>query len=90
MISGDYTAWKMGQAVAMADGSNEVLDIDAKSWAGKRKTAHPYSQVESDMLKQAYKAVGADWQDMNHGDMVSKELEGTYTVSPVSNWNKKK
>jgi hypothetical protein len=90
MISGDYTAWKMGQAVAMADGSNEVLDIDAKSWAGKRKTAHPYSQVENDMLKQAYKAVGADWQDMNHGDMVSKELEGTYTVSPVSNWNKKK
>lgn len=90
MISGDYTAWKMGQAVAMADGSNEVLDIDAKSWAGKRKTAHPYSQIEADMLKQAYKAVGAEWQDMNHGDMISKELESTYTVSPVSNWNKKK
>jgi hypothetical protein len=89
-VSGDYTAWKMGQAVAMADGSNEALDIDAKSWAGKRKTAHPYSQVEADMLKQAYKAVGADWQDMNHGNMDSDELDSTNIYSPVPDRKKLK
>jgi hypothetical protein len=88
-ISGDYTSYRLGMAVAGADGKTPV-ELDSKSWLGKKKSAHPYSQVENDMLKQAYKAVGADWQDMNHGDMVSKELEGTYTVSPVSNWNKKK
>ena len=82
-ISGDYTAWKLGQAVALADGSGKELDIDAKSWAGKRKTAHPYSQVEADMLKQAYKAVGADWQDMNHGNMNSEELDTTNKYGPV-------
>lgn len=82
-ISGDYTAWKMGQAVAMADGSSNTLDIDAKSWAGKRKTAHPYSQVEADMLKQAYKAVGADYEDLNHGDLDSEELDSTNKFGPV-------
>lgn len=87
-VSGDYTAWKMGQAVAMADGSSKALDIDAKSWAGKRKTAHPYSQVEADMLKQAYKAVGADYEDLNHGDLDSEELDTTNKYGPVPDRNK--
>lgn len=87
-VSGDYTAWKMGQAVAMADGSSKNLDIDAKSWVGKRKTAHPYSQVEADMLKQAYKAVGADWEDLNHGDLKSEELDSTNKYGPVPDRNK--
>lgn len=89
-VSGDYTAWKMGQAVAMADGSSNALDIDAKSWVGKRKTAHPYSQVEADMLKQAYKAVGADYQDLNHGDMDSEELDSTNKYGPVPDRKKLK
>jgi hypothetical protein len=88
-VSGDYTSYRLGMAVAGADGKTPVK-IDSKSWLGKKKSAHPYSQVESDMLKDAYKAVGAEYTDLNHGDMISKELEGTYTVSPVSNWNKKK
>jgi len=89
-VSGDYTAYRLGMAVAPADGSNNPLDLDAKSWIGKKKTAHPYSKLEQSMLKQAYKAVGADYQDLNHGDMNSKELEGTHKVSPVSNWMAKK
>jgi hypothetical protein len=84
-----YVSFRMGIAAAMSDGKNK-LDIDSKSWAGKKKTAHPYTQVEADMLKAAYNAVGADYEDLNHGDMNSQELDGTYTVSPVSNWNKKK
>ena len=88
-ISGDYTSYRLGMAVAGADGKTPVK-LDSKSWLGKKKTAHPYSQVESDMLKDAYRAVGADYTDLNHGDMRSKELDGTNIVSPVSNWNKKK
>jgi hypothetical protein len=84
-----YVSFRMGMAAAMSDGTNK-LDIDSKSWAGKKKTAHPYTQVEADMLKAAYNAVGAEYEDLNHGDMNSQELDGTYTVSPVSNWNKKK
>ena len=87
-VSGDYTAWKMGQAVAMADGSSKALDIDAKSWVGKRKTAHPYTQEEANMLKQAYKAVGANWEDLNHGDMDSCELDTTNKYGPVPDRNK--
>jgi hypothetical protein len=42
------------------------------------------------MLKDAYKAVGAEYTDLNHGDMNSDELDGTNTVSPVANWMKTK
>ena len=35
------------------------------------------------MLKQAYKIVGANYQDINKGDMKSKELDSTNKVSPV-------
>ena len=89
-ISGDYVSFKLGQAMAMADGSGAPLKIDGKSWHGKRKTVQPYSKIENEMFKQAAKAVGASYQDVNDGDMDSKELEGTYTVSPISNWMSKK
>lgn len=89
-ISGDYVGFKLGQAMAMADGSNRSLDIDPKSWHGKKKTVHPYSEIEQRMFKQGAKAVGASTDDLNHGDMKSKELKGTNTVSPVSQWNKTK
>lgn len=84
-----YVSFRVGMAAAMSDGKNK-LDIDQKSWSGKKKTAHPYTQVEADMLKAAYEAAGASYEDMNHGDMISKELKGTNIVSPVSNWNNKK
>jgi hypothetical protein len=38
------------------------------------------------MFKQAAKAVGADYNDINKGDMNSEELSSTNTVSPISNW----
>jgi len=81
-VSGDYTSYRLGMAVAGADGSTP-LNIDAKSWVGKQKTTHPYTKEEQDMLKQAYKAVGAEYKDVNNGDMRSLELENTNTSSPV-------
>ena len=77
-----YVSFRVGMAAAMSDGKNK-LDIDSKSWAGKKKTAHPYTQVEADMLKAAYKAAGASYEDMNHGDMNSDELDSTNIYGPV-------
>ena len=82
-MDGGYTAYRVMMATAMADGTNEPIDIDAKSWHGKRKTAHPYTQAEQNMLKQAFKAVGASCQDLNHGDLESDEPPGGNTKSPI-------
>ena len=79
----DYVAFKLGQAMAATDGKT-APDIDAKSWYGKKKTVHPYTEVENEMFKKAAKAVGADYDDVNHGDMQSKELDSTNTTSPVA------
>jgi hypothetical protein len=78
----DYTLNRVMMAAACTDGTF-VPDIDKKSWFGKGKTAHPYTQEEQDMLKMAYKAAGANWADLNSGDMTSEEVPGTNTTSPV-------
>ena len=85
----DYTFNRVGLAAAMCDGENNP-DIDYLSWVGKSKVTAPYTKVEADILKQAYKLAGANYKDLNHGDMNSKELDSTYTVSPVANWMKTK
>jgi hypothetical protein len=79
----DYVAFKLGQAMAATDGKT-APEIDAKSWYGKKKTVHPYTEVENEMFKKAAKAVGADYDDVNHGDMQSKEMDSTNTTSPVA------
>jgi hypothetical protein len=81
-ISGDYTSYRLGMAVAGANGK-DPLDMKAKSWIGKQKTTHPYTKEEQAMLKQAYNAVGAEYKDLNHGDMRSKELDDTHKTSPI-------
>jgi hypothetical protein len=53
------------------------------SWAHNNNTAHPYREVEQKMLKQAYRAVGSSYRDLNHGDLRSQELPGTNTQSPM-------
>jgi hypothetical protein len=78
----DYTLNRVMMAVAMTDGTNVPL-LDPKSWAGKGKTAHPYTEIEQQMLKKAYQAAGANWSDLNRGDMDSEELKSTNSVSPV-------
>jgi len=85
----DYEAFKLGQAMAGSDGTTP-LNIDAKSWHGKKKTVHPYTEIENEMFVQAAKAVGADYKDLNHGDMKSKELDTTNKISPVAKIKKNK
>jgi hypothetical protein len=82
------TRYTLESMTAGANGKDPI-EMDGKSWVGKNKTTHPYSKEEQEMLKQAYKVVGANYQDVNKGDMESQELDSTYTVSPVANWMKK-
>jgi hypothetical protein len=79
----DYTLNRVMMATAMADGSDAPINMDEKSWVGKRRSAHPYTDVEQRMLKQAFKAAGAKWTDINSGDLNSGELESTNSQSPV-------
>jgi len=58
--------------------------MDGKSWVGKKRTASPYTEVEQAMLKQAYKAAGADYEDLNHGDFDSEEHPAVNTTSPIT------
>jgi len=69
-------------AAAATDGTFKP-DIDEESWVGNSKTAHPYTQEEADMLKMAYRAVGASYQDLNKGDMESQEPPGGNAKSPI-------
>jgi hypothetical protein len=78
-----YTSYRLGMAVAGANGKDPI-DMDGKSWAGKNKTTHPYTEEEQEMLKQAYKAVGAKYKDLNHGDMRSLEMDSINKTSPVA------
>ena len=80
--NGDYVLSRLGQAVASTDGTF-VPDIDVKSWIGKNKSTHPYTQEEQDMLKMAYRAIGADYKDLNGGDMNSEEMLEVNKTSPV-------
>ena len=78
-----YELNRVMMAAACSDGTTPI-DLDGESWAGRYNTAHPYTEVEQRMLKQAFAACGSKWKDINHGDLKSKELESTNKRSPVT------
>ena len=78
-----YELNRVMMAVAMADVSGKPLDLDTESWAGRYNTAHPYTDEEAVMLKQALEATGSEAYDLNNGDNDSQEVESTNTHSPV-------
>jgi hypothetical protein len=77
-----YDLNRVMMAVASTDGTT-IPDLNRESWVGKNNTAHPYTQVEQDMLKIAYKAAGIPFQDLNKGDLDSEELDSTQDQSPI-------
>ena len=79
----DYVLNRVMMAVASADGSETPIDMDRQSWIGTRRSAHPYTEVEQKMLKQAFRAAGAEYDDVNNGDMDSEEMKDVNRVSPV-------
>lgn len=78
-----YELNRVMMAAACADGTDTPLDIDQASWMGKYNTAQPYTKQEQKMLKQAFKAVGSETHDLNHGDLESKENPSVNKSSPV-------
>jgi hypothetical protein len=77
-----YELNRIMMATACADGVNPI-ELDAETYSGRYNTAHPYTEIEAKMLKQAYKAVGSEMHDLNHGDLKSKEVDGVNTQSTV-------
>jgi hypothetical protein len=77
-----YELNRVMMATAATDGTF-VPDIDHESWAGRYNLAMPYTDVEQAMIEKAFQAVGSEYEDLNHGDLRSQELESTNTTSPV-------
>jgi hypothetical protein len=79
-----YELNRVMMALAQANGeSGENIDLDSESWSGRSNLAFPYTEIEANMLKAAYKAVGSKWEDLNDGDLRSTELPSTNSKSPV-------
>lgn len=79
-----YELNRVMMALAQANGeSGEKIDLDSESWVGTSNLAFPYTEIEANMLKAAYKAVGSEWEDLNSGDMRSVELPSINSKSPV-------
>jgi hypothetical protein len=85
----DYTHYRLGLYLAMSDGKNEPT-VDQKTFYGKKHTAHPYTEEEAEMLRRGYKSIGADYQDLNQGNLKSMELDTTNKQSPVAARKKNK
>lgn len=81
--SSDYVAYRLGMAVASTDGKSVNPNMDKESWIGKDKSTHPYTDEEQQMLKKAYKAVGASYKDLTKGDLRSLELDTINKTSPT-------
>jgi hypothetical protein len=77
-----YDLHRVMMAVAMTDGKTKPV-LDKESWAAKYNTAHPYTEVEQQMLEKAYDAAGIPFEDLNRGDLDSKEPEDTQEQSPI-------
>jgi hypothetical protein len=79
-----YELNRVMMALAQANGeSGDNIDLDSESWVGTSNLAFPYTEVEANMLKAAYKAVGSEWEDLNDGDLRSRELPSINSKSPI-------
>jgi hypothetical protein len=78
-----YELNRIMMAAAMADGTDNPIDIDSESWAGRNDIAAPYTEIEDRMMHQAFKAVGSEHRDLNRGDTRSQEHPDVYTASPI-------
>jgi hypothetical protein len=78
-----YELNRVMMAVALADGTDAPVTLDSESWAGRNNIAAPYTDVEEKMMHQAFKAVGSEHQDLNHGDLRSQEHPAVNITSPV-------
>ena len=50
----------------------------------------PYTTEKQEMLKSVFGAEGSYYEDLNNGDLESKELKSTYKKSPIAKYKKNK
>lgn len=85
-----YHLNRIGMAVAMADGkSNKAVEMDTASFVEKYNVAFPYTDAEHLMMMQAMATIPTDSKELAKRSK-SEEAKDTNTISPVSDWNKKK
>jgi hypothetical protein len=77
-----YHLNRIMMAAACADGSNNKIDVDRSSWTEKYNTAHPYTELEAKMMKQALKTIPSEHHSVI-SDHKSREMHDTHKASPV-------
>jgi hypothetical protein len=88
-VSVGYHSLRSSMAAAMADGTNNKIEIDHESWAGPKWTDQPYTEVEHNMLKQVRKAIPTKHEDVIPWKK-SEEPEDTNKTSTLSARKKNK
>ena len=78
-----YHQYRTGLALAMANGSNEKLDIDHESWMGPFWTFHPYTDIEHKMVNQVKKVIPTEYDQVKPRSP-SREPETVHKISPVA------
>ena len=73
------------KAVAMADGSStKAMKMDDESFAGKNNLAYPYSDLEHNMMQQAFNTVSPTQAKQMIKGRDSSELDSVNKTSPVA------
>jgi hypothetical protein len=82
-----YHLNRIMMAAAMADGkSTKPVDSAIVSFAGKNNMAYPYSEIEHNMMKQAFNTVSPHTGTTLVGDHRSLEPKDTHKTSPVTSF----
>lgn len=79
---GTMNFYRVGMAAAMADGSGKPVDVDERTWYSTSNVTVPYSDVEHDMMHQAFKTVKTNVKTPVR-DRKSREADDTHKTSPV-------
>lgn len=79
---GTMNFYRVGLAAALADGSDDPLDMNERTWYSTKNVTVPYSEVEHKMMHQAFKAVNSDIETPIP-DYRSREVDDTHKISPV-------
>lgn len=75
-----YDLGRIFSIVASEDGSGKTeYPAETESWAGRNNTAHPYTPIEAEMLKHAYRKQGVPFDDVLKPNPGQRSLEASDT-----------
>lgn len=69
----------------VAGSNGKTMPPVPENWVGLNDTANPYTKVEADMLRMAFKDSGIEWQDALAPNFDNRSIEptGGNKVSPI-------